>query len=123
MSQMADLTLTATGVAGWATLSLGELWTELAKHVAEANKFAADAESNPELLGDSRVVASIRWASVFKKELAAVQKVYRAVAIGASVPTEQIHEAEELANRLLEIHARLLNQVNGNSGTHTSNTG
>jgi hypothetical protein len=98
---------------GTASVALDETWRQLAPIVDEAMKKKADAARDPDLLNDSWNVALIRWASVFEREIAAVQKVYEAAKGGARLSPDDVRAATQVAHKLLHIIGQAGDRVGG----------
>jgi hypothetical protein len=97
---MADLTVNETEAA---RVALEQVWHQLAPIVDEAKELQSDAAQNPSRLSDPWVNAHVSWLTVFDRDLAAVQAVYKAAGNGAKLSAEDIRPARDAGEKLLEI--------------------
>jgi hypothetical protein len=86
-----------------ARIALAEKWRLLAQLVDEAKSLETESQREPARLDDPRVVAMVRWVTLFARELGAVQAVYEATESGVSLPVDQIRSARMVADKLIEI--------------------
>jgi hypothetical protein len=120
---VSDLTLDESGTAN---VALDEAWRQLAPRVDEAKRLQADAARDPDLLTDAWTVALIRWANVFEREIAAVQKVHEASSRGGRMAPGDVRTATDVAHKLLhfadEARNRTSSSVSVSSVGQTADT-
>ena len=105
------MTSLAVNDAEASRLALQKVWEELAVAVDNARSYEEENRRDPSQMRDPLRVAYVRWASVFEREIAAVQTVYEATQAGAKLDAQEIRSARQIGEKLLGILTQARAQI------------